>query len=318
MSGGEVRHLSSEHLQVVQNLIERCIQLHMSKIEAVSVLSRDANVVPAITELVWQRLEEENRDFFQFYHIRLALKEQITRFNDLLKKQAALMEQIQSTGVPSVGVSNGTRMTQFQHSAGRYPSDQTGPSMQPENLQTAIPPTLPATFTNGVSSLPTHSAYGMSAQSRRIDFLPDALHGQSSNSMGLMQGLNGGIIKSESGYPSDSRIIFDADASIGEPQGLMEDESVASFSGMEASSQPLHDSLLGMNGACSSFGHLGQIPKIFSFPDLSAFPHVLDNYQNSAFISTDTDNFLDRGELQDESKGAISGSFNTYDDFGSD
>ncbi|KAK9726016.1 hypothetical protein RND81_05G184900 [Saponaria officinalis] len=312
MSGGEVRHLSGEHLQVVQNLIERCIQLHMSKIEAVSVLSRDANVVPGITELVWQRLEEENRDFFQFYYIRLALKEQITRFNGLLKKQAALMEQIQSTGVSSVGVSN------VQHSAGHYPSDQTGASMQPENLQPAIPPSLPAPFTNGASSLQPHSAYDMSAQSRRIDFLPDALHGQSSNSMRLMQGLNGGIIKSESGYPSDSRIIFDADTSIGEPQGLLEDESVASFSGMEGSSQPMHDTLLGMNGACSSFGQLGQIPKIFSFPDLSAFPHILDNYQNSAFIGTDTDNFLDRGEIQDESKGAISGSFNTYDDFGSD
>ncbi|XP_074306752.1 uncharacterized protein LOC141641995 isoform X2 [Silene latifolia] len=317
MSEGEVRHLSGEHLQVVQNLIERCIQLHMSKIEAVSVLSRNANVVPAITELVWQRLEEENREFFQFYYIRLALKEQINRFNELLKEQAKLMERIQSTGVSPVTVSNGSRMPQFQQSAGRYPIDQTGASLQPENLQPAIPPSLPTSFSNGVSSLQTHSAYDMSSQSRRIDFLPDTLHGQSSNSMRLMQGLNGGIIKSESGHPSDSRIIFDADTNIGEPQGLLDDASVASFSGMESSSQPMHDTLLDINGSCSSFGQL-QIPKNFSFPELSAFPHVLDNYQNSDFIITNTDNFLDRGETQDESKGAISESYNTYEDFGSD
>ncbi|KAH9608191.1 hypothetical protein KSS87_015776 [Heliosperma pusillum] len=343
----DLMRVGKESKLKVQNLIERCIQLHMSKVEAVSVLSRNANVVPAITELaivlklhifdsmvlyiscdtearlsyqgleVWQRLEEENREFFQFYYIRLALKEQINRFNQLLKKQAELMERIQSTGVSPVAVSNGSRMTQFQQSAGRYPIDQTGASLQPENLQPAIPPSLPSSFSNGVPSLQTHSAYDMSSQSRRIDFLPDTLHGQSSNSMRLMQGLNGGIIKSESGYPSGSQIIFDADTNIGEPQGLLDDASVASFNGMEASSQPMHDTLLGMNGSCSLFGQLGQIPKSFSFSELSDFPNVLDNYQSSDFI-TNTDNFLDRGEIQDESKGAISGSYNTYEDFGSD
>jgi len=61
---------------------------------------------------VWQRLEEENQDFFEVYYIRLALKEQIKIFNDLLKKQAALMQQIQPTGVAPMPVSNGCRMTQ--------------------------------------------------------------------------------------------------------------------------------------------------------------------------------------------------------------
>ena len=62
--------------------------------------------------VVWQRLEEENQEFFQFYYIRLALKEQIIRFNELLKKQAGFMEQIQSTGATHMGGSNGSHMAQ--------------------------------------------------------------------------------------------------------------------------------------------------------------------------------------------------------------
>ena len=55
--------------------------------------------------VVWQRLEEENQEFFEVYHIRLALKEQIQQFNELLKQQAN-MEKIQNTRVTPMPVSN--------------------------------------------------------------------------------------------------------------------------------------------------------------------------------------------------------------------
>lgn len=316
MSGGDVGHRSTQDLEVVRKLIERCLQLHLSRKEAVNVLSKEANVLPSITEILWQRLEEENQEFFEVYHIRLALKEQIQRFNDLLKQQALLMGKIQSTGVASMPVSNGSRMAQFQQNAGCYTLDQTGPSMRPENLQPPIAPSLPNSYTNGVSPLQAPTAFNMSNPSITIDCLPDTLHVENSNPLRLMHSLNGGIVKSESGYPSDSSIFYDAGPNLGEAHGSLEDASIATFSGMEASSQPLNETLLGGNG---SFGLLGHIPKLFTLPNLT-YSNVLDNYTNSAFMTTETENFLDPrdgGEIADENKVAMTESFSNYEEFGS-
>jgi hypothetical protein len=58
---------------------------------------------------VWQKLEEENQEFFKAYYLRLLLKEQITEFNRLLKEQAEL-SQLQSTAVASIPTSNGSHI----------------------------------------------------------------------------------------------------------------------------------------------------------------------------------------------------------------
>ena len=49
--------------------------------------------LPNLLFPVWQRLEEGNPKNFKAYHLRLALKAQITRFNELLEKQVDLMSQ---------------------------------------------------------------------------------------------------------------------------------------------------------------------------------------------------------------------------------
>lgn len=49
--------------------------------------------------LVWQKLEEQNQEFFKGYHLRLMVKEQIMEFNKLLDRQAALMHQLGPTTV---------------------------------------------------------------------------------------------------------------------------------------------------------------------------------------------------------------------------
>lgn len=59
---------------------------------------------------VWQKLEEENREFFQAYYLRLTVKQQIMEFNKLLEQQVRLMRQIHPTGVVSVSNSNGLRL----------------------------------------------------------------------------------------------------------------------------------------------------------------------------------------------------------------
>lgn len=59
---------------------------------------------------VWQKLEEENREFFQAYYLRLKLKHQIIEFNKLLEQQVQLTRQIYPTGVTSVPATNGTQI----------------------------------------------------------------------------------------------------------------------------------------------------------------------------------------------------------------
>ncbi|RMX67084.1 hypothetical protein DD238_001089 [Peronospora effusa] len=79
----------------VQNLIERCLQQYLSKVNAVSgffndiliILKEQANVDPAFANVVWQKLEEQNPMFFRAYSLQLQLKEQIIAFNDLVGQQ---------------------------------------------------------------------------------------------------------------------------------------------------------------------------------------------------------------------------------------
>jgi hypothetical protein len=51
---------------------------------------------------VWQKLEEENRDFFKAYYVRLMLMNQITAFNKLLEQQYEIMTKDHPSGMPSV------------------------------------------------------------------------------------------------------------------------------------------------------------------------------------------------------------------------
>ncbi|KAG6530732.1 hypothetical protein ZIOFF_004490 [Zingiber officinale] len=79
--------MSSGEFRKVQNLIEQCLRLNMNQKEVVDTLSLQAKIEPSFTELVWQKLEEENQELFQAYHLRLILKNQIMLFNNLLEKQ---------------------------------------------------------------------------------------------------------------------------------------------------------------------------------------------------------------------------------------
>jgi uncharacterized protein (TIGR01589 family) len=91
ISSNKNRSITREDIEVVQNLIERCMRLYMNRSEVVNTLSSRARIEPGFTTLVWQKLEEENADFFRAYNIRLKLKQQILLFNDLLEKQCQLM-----------------------------------------------------------------------------------------------------------------------------------------------------------------------------------------------------------------------------------
>ena len=82
---GQQSIVSSFDIQLVQNLIERCLQLYMNQREAVSLLQQQAKIEPSFTDLVWQKLEEQNPEFYRAYHARLRLKDQIMVFNELIE-----------------------------------------------------------------------------------------------------------------------------------------------------------------------------------------------------------------------------------------
>lgn len=83
----------------------------MSPKEVVSTLQEKAKTDHAFTEIVWQRLNVENHEFFQAYYTRLALKQQLEQFNALLDKQRQLMNSKEAK-VSSQPTSNG-----FHHHA---------------------------------------------------------------------------------------------------------------------------------------------------------------------------------------------------------
>ncbi|XP_054808834.1 uncharacterized protein LOC129310958 isoform X2 [Prosopis cineraria] len=55
------------YIRMVQNLIERCLILHMSQDQCVKALAEHARITPLVTLTVWKELQKENKDFFRAY-----------------------------------------------------------------------------------------------------------------------------------------------------------------------------------------------------------------------------------------------------------
>ncbi|XP_022009356.1 uncharacterized protein LOC110908695 [Helianthus annuus] len=83
-----------EEMQMVKNLIEQCLVYHMSPKQAMDVLYQKEKIEPYFTKTVWRLLKEQNPEFFRKYYIRLAVIDQVLRFNDLIEKQAEMMSQL--------------------------------------------------------------------------------------------------------------------------------------------------------------------------------------------------------------------------------
>ncbi|XP_028122631.1 uncharacterized protein LOC114319781 isoform X1 [Camellia sinensis] len=303
MSSGEVRKVSREDIQLVQNLIERCLQLYMRQKEVVDTLLVQAKIEPDFTELVWQKLEDENRDFFKAYYLRLMVKDQIMQFNRLLQKQIELMDQMCPPGVASIPMSNGSHVPPLHQNSAYYAPEHVGPPLKVENMHQPINSSFPNSFPNGGSSSLDpcmQNVVDMSAHARRIDVSPNIFLAQSSTA-GMIQGMNGVMIKSEAGYAGNSSYMFGNEGNVLKSRPAIGDTSVSSFSSVASNSHPLNETLLDADS--SSFGFLGQIPRNFSLSDLTAdfsnSADILETYSRSPFLAADTDNFLDphgRGE----------------------
>ncbi|KAK9154683.1 hypothetical protein Sjap_002163 [Stephania japonica] len=321
MSSGEVRRVSRQDIQLVQNLIERCLQLYMNQKEVVDTLLVQAKIEPGFTELVWQKLEEENQEFFKAYRIRLMAKDQIIVFNKLLEKQVQLMRKIFPAGVAPVSVSNGSHTSTLHQTSPCYVTERKVTPLRPDGMHHNLGPSNP--FMSDGTSVPgsIHSDDTL-AHSKRMHVSPDMIPTQNSD-MAMIQGINGMVIKSESGYSSNANYAFGIDGSAPEMRSTLGDPSVATFSSVESNSEALNEPLLDTD--TSAYGFLGQIPRNFSLSDLTAdfsqSSDILESYSRSPFLATDGDNYLDAvgKDCQEENRrlDTISEGL-SYEEFGAD
>ncbi|KAF7077956.1 hypothetical protein CFC21_082448 [Triticum aestivum] len=324
MSGGEEgerRKVSREDIQLVQNLIERCLQLYMNQKEVVETLSFQAKIEPSFTELVWQKLEEENPEFFKAYYVRLMLKNQINVFNKLLAHQCRLMNKDPSGALSITPTApNGSDSSTLNQNT----------CFLQDTTSTAIPDSF---LHNGNSSGVINGApatdqfiYG----GKVVHGLPSGMDASVSllsahnSTGGQFNGDNGTTIKAESSFSSNPEFAFCNENTYLEPCQSIGDASGGSFSSSELNGQPLGDTILDMD--TSSYGFLSQIPRNFSFSDLTEdFSHsteILENYGRSPFIPSETNNFSEstaggHTEIGNIRLDSISEGV-SYEDFGSD
>ncbi|XP_071690749.1 uncharacterized protein [Rutidosis leptorrhynchoides] len=298
MSSGEVNKVSLQDLQLVQNLIERCVQLYMTRDEVVKTLQQQAKIEPSFTELVWQKLEEQNQEFYKAYHMRLILKDQIIRFNELLETQAKLMKKIPPpTASASVPTPNGSQLPLC------YSEDKTRQVMKLENMHQSVVANPSGFINSGPLVHPgMQSGVGLMVHD---------------SNMGLVQGRNGDeTIKPEFCYAEEPSLMYNAPNNVVVRHPAGASAPIPSFVGEESNFKPVNEPIVDPDTSSSSFGFLGRIPRNFSLSDLTAdfsiSSDILDNYSRSPYLAAaDTDILIPNvnGDIQGRHSGQVDRSF---------
>ncbi|KAL5202479.1 hypothetical protein ABZP36_013431 [Zizania latifolia] len=284
------KKVSREDIELVQNLIERCLQLYMDRGEVVRTLSTRARIEPGFTTLVWQKLEEENSEFFRAYYIRLKLKKQINLFNQLLEHQYHLMKfPVQQ--VPLAQTQNGIRPMPVNNLPMGYPVLQQpgipAPGQPHVNSMPCGPPSCHVV--NGIPAPGGYNPIRMSSGNGMMENeMPGTAHtGAMSSEMAV----------SPSSAMSSNHVAFTPDIS-----GMDVDASAvnATFGDDLGNGGPLQ---IGPDGGDSS--SLGQQIWDFSLSDLSADLTnlgdlaALENYAGNPFLPSDSDILLDSPDHDD-------------------
>ncbi|XP_009587614.1 uncharacterized protein [Nicotiana tomentosiformis] len=302
-SGNDNQKVSREDIELVQNLIERCLQLYMNKDEVVKTLLNRARIDPGFTTLVWQKLEEENADFFRAYYIRLKLKKQIILFNHLLEHQYHLMKYPVPPKVPLTPMQNGINTMPVNNLPMGYPVLQQPP------LPAAGQPhfnSMGMSSCHVVNGVPAPSNYHPMRMNSGNDMVVETSVSDvapavpPSNAMSSMSDMP----VSPASVASSGHFPFTAS----EISGMGIDTSAldTSFPSDVASSVGLQ--LPPDNGVGNSRDMLrsfDQIPWNFSLSDLTADLSnlgdlgSLGNYPGSPFLPSDSDILLDSPEQED-------------------
>ncbi|KAK9279197.1 hypothetical protein L1049_012875 [Liquidambar formosana] len=305
ISSNDSRKVSRQDIEFVQNLIERCLQLYMTKDEVVKTLLSRAKIDPGFTTLVWQKLEEENADFFRAYYIRLKLKRQILTFNHLLEHQYRLMKYPVPPKVPLAPIQNGIHPMPVNNLPMGYPILQQPP------MQATGQPHLDSMgcgisschVVNGVPApgnfhpLRMNSGNDMVMDSSAADVAPVIPPSSAMSSMSEM-GMSPTSVASSGHFPFTASDI----------SGMGVDTSAldTAFTSDVASSVGLQLAPDGGAGnSRDSLRSLDQITWNFSLSDLTADLSnlgdlgALGNYPGSPFLPSDSDILLDSPEQED-------------------
>ena len=208
--GSAGRKVSTADIQLVQNLIERCLQLYLSQREVVSTLHQQAKIEPGFTQLVWQKLEEQNPDFFRAYFTRLKLKDQINLFNHLLEQQVNVVQRMQRDWLQPPGMMMQNRPGMPMQSAGM----QSGMPMQQQFAQQVKAEHDGLSNAHALDSTADFSASAQPAVEDNLNLLPDfGLDMPSPVNDGNLHNLQTDFHGAFGGFPSPSH-----DHAHGDPQ----------------------------------------------------------------------------------------------------
>ncbi|OVA11431.1 Conserved hypothetical protein CHP01589 [Macleaya cordata] len=300
VSSNDSRKVSREDIELVQNLIERCLQLYMNRDEVVQTLLNRVRIEPRFTTLVWQKLEEENAEFFRAYYIRLKLKKQIILFNHLLAHQYHLMTYQMPPKVPLAPIQNGIHPMPVNNLPMGYPVLQQPPipaTGQP-HLDSMSGGLSNCQVVNGVPAPgnfhPIRVNSGNDSASNMAPIIP---HSSAMSTMSEMA-VSPASVASSGHFPFTPSEI----------SGMSVDTSAldTAFTSDVASSAGLQlgpDCVAG-NGR-DSLRSLANIPWNFSLSDLTADLSNLGdlgdlgNFPGSAFLPSDSDLLLDSPEHDD-------------------
>lgn len=305
ISSGDNRKVSCDEIQLVQNLIERCLQLYMNQGEVIKTLLNQAKIEPGFTSLVWQKLEEQNRDFFKAYYTRLKLKKQIILFNRLLEHQYQLMRPT----APLVPMQNGMHPSPVQHLPMGYP-------VLPQPLLPATGHPHLVSMSCGLSSpavvngIPAQGNFQSIRRSSAADNMMDSSMEVGSAMQTPCSGVSSmtDMSLSPASAMSSSHFPFNSTDISGIGTNLMPLD-VPFLSGDTAGPngvgtlQVVPD--VGGGSLTDSLRSLGQLPRNFSLSDLTNGGDLglLGSYSGSPFLPDNTEVFLespDNDEIDEE------------------
>ncbi|XP_073027976.1 uncharacterized protein [Primulina eburnea] len=323
VSSNDDKKVSREDIELVQNLIERCLQLYMNKNVVVKTLLNRARIDPRFTNLVWQKLEEENPNFFRAYYIRLKLKQQIISFNNLLAHQYHMMKYPVSPKVPLAPMQNGIHPVpgKLLENVPSFPFflELSAANNLPVGYPVMQQPSLAATGKPHIDPMgyPTTSCHIVNGIPAPGDYLPVPMNPGNDTAMDTYGADVSPIMPPSNSIPSmsdmpvsptsvSSTSHFPFNAS--EISGMEVDTSAldTAFTSDVASSVELH--LPPENRAENSrdfLRSLDHIPWNFSLSDLTADLSNLEdlgalgNYPGSPFLASDSDILLDSAEQDD-------------------
>lgn len=246
------RAVSSLDIQLVQSLVERCLQLYMNKREVFSIIEQQAKIEPSFTGLVWQQLEGQNPDFFKAYYGRLRLKDQIVVFNQLIERHYHMLRPNPQSTLQSGGQQPQYGQTGQQPGGGHH-QDSQPVSVQEQQRQTPPPPQAQHAYHHqqgGPVVLQGQAQHQQQQARNGVGGSTSTVPATDANPHGDLGSARGGTVQ-----PLRS-------AAHGE--GVLAKESTFNVFNAAGGLSALPSENDGLNG-----GGLGAFPRIFSLSDLS-------------------------------------------------